>query len=76
MRGVVAGLFCWAVLYWAVSAYEAAAQYINGPAPPVTAEQVCAKFQRFVGSSSDGHTLLSMSCRGARHDFDIHIRIN
>jgi hypothetical protein len=73
MRGICYTIMATGSVLWGVSAV---AQYINGPAPPVTADQFCAKFQRFVGSSSDGHSLLSLSCRGGGHDFYLHARIN
>lgn len=54
----------------------AVAQYINGPAPPVTAGQFCAEFRGWVGMQRSGHTLRSVQCSGGGHEFTVHIRID
>lgn len=53
-----------------------AAQYINGPASPVTAGQFCAEFRGWVGMSRQGHTLRSVSCSGSGHRFHIDATID
>lgn len=55
---------------------SANAQYINGPAPPVTAERFCAEFRGWVGMSRAGHTLRSVQCSGGGHEFTVHLRID
>ena len=55
---------------------KADAQYINGPAPPVTAGQFCAEMRGWVGMQRQGHTLRSISCSGGGHEFTVHVRID
>lgn len=54
----------------------AAAQYLNGPAPPVTAGQFCAEVRGWIGMSRAGHTLRSVSCRGGGHHFTVDVTID
>lgn len=55
---------------------SASAQYINGPAAPVTAGQFCAEMRGWVGMQRAGHTLRSVQCSGGGHEFTVHIRID
>ena len=52
------------------------AQYINGPAAPVTAGQFCAEVRGWVGMSRAGHTLRSVSCRGGGRHFTVDVTID
>lgn len=77
MRGVGYTIMAVGSVLWGVSAVgHAVAQYINGPAPPVTAGQFCAEFRGWVGMSRAGHTLRSVSCAGGGHDFTVRVRID
>lgn len=74
MRGFLAVLTMFLISF--VWAGYLAAQYINGPASPVTAGQFCAEFRGWVGMSRAGHTLRSVQCSGGGHEFTVHIRID
>jgi hypothetical protein len=52
------------------------AQYINGPAPPVTAGQFCAEMRGWIGMQRQGHTLRSISCSGSGHHFTVSVTID
>jgi hypothetical protein len=52
------------------------AQYINGPAPLVTAGQFCAEMRGWIGMQRAGHTLRSVQCSGGGHEFTVHIKID
>lgn len=54
----------------------AAQQYINGPAPPVTAGQFCAEMRGWVGMQRQGHTLRNISCSGSGHRFTVNVTID
>ena len=54
----------------------ALAQYLNGPAAPVTAGQFCAEVRGWVGMSRAGHTLRSVSCRGGGRHFTVDVTID
>ena len=53
-----------------------AAQYINGPAPPVTAGQFCAEMRGWIGMQRQGHTLRNISCSGSGHHFNVSVTID
>lgn len=52
------------------------AQYLNGPAPAVTAGQFCAEVRGWIGMSRQGHTLRSISCRGGGRHFTVDVTID
>jgi hypothetical protein len=62
-----------ASIVWSIG--DAAAQYINGPAP-VTASQVCSELKGYVGMQRAGHSLRSVSCSGSGRVFNIRVVID
>jgi hypothetical protein len=73
MRGIGYTIMAAGSVLWGVSAV---AQYINGPAPPVTAGQFCAEMRGWIGMSRAGHTLRSVSCSGSGHHFTVNVTID